>query len=183
MKNQIKQKVEKALQNTKGFTLVELIVVTVIIMILATMATTSYLRFVEDAKVAKDTAYIKGVITQIETLIAKDKLIIPTANKTTENADDSYILVINADGTWWSDFDDVPSEVPVAGSDSAKNQSTIQENCTKQELTSTAAKAADLEIRVQIYDDVPTVFVYCKSADADDYWYPYTMEWAGEGSW
>ncbi|MFI3115782.1 MAG: type II secretion system protein [Clostridia bacterium] len=181
MKNQIKQKVEKTLQNNKGFTLVELIVVTVIIMILATMATSSYLRFVEDAKVAKDTAYIKNIVTQVEVLIANDKLEIPTVNKTGTDESNSYIIQINSDGTWWSAFDAPPSGLPATGSDAEANQDLIQANCTKQELTSTSAKINGAEIRVQVYNDVPHVFVYC--ASGDDCWYPYTREWAGEGSW
>ncbi len=180
MKNSIKQKVEKALQNSKGFTLVELIVVTVIIMILATMATTSYLRFVEDAKVAKDTAYVKNVVTQIEVLIANDKLTLPPANKTTStynNDNDTFIVKIAGDGTWTSTFYSGATSVDATAS---ANESTIQSNCTKQDLTSTSAKINGVTIKVQIYNDVPKVFVY--STDSD-YWYPYTQEWAGEGTW
>ncbi|MFI3115783.1 MAG: type II secretion system protein [Clostridia bacterium] len=182
MKNSIKAKIQKALNNSKGFTLVELIVVTVIIMILATMATSSYLRFVEDAKVAKDTAYVKNIVTQVEVLIANDKLDIPSANKSSTNYtsyDDTFAIKVNSDGTWYSAFDAAPIASTTTG-DAEDNLDLVQANCTKQELTSTSAKINGVEIRVQIYNDVPHVFVY--SVD-DSSWYPYTRTWAGEGAW
>lgn len=175
MKNKLQARAKQALQSQKGFTLVELIVVTVIVMVLATIAVSSYLKFVEDAKLAKDVAYVKNILTQMEVLAAKSEIVMPSTNATSASHTAYGSIRISGTGVWSNSYG---SSTYLSSANSTANRNVVTSNIAGQDLESTVAKASGVEIRYQTINNVPVVYVY--SATSGSHWFPETKVWGGE---
>lgn len=91
------QKIRKSLKNSKGFTLIELMVVVIILGILATIAIPRFMNKKDEAEAAKNAADIKIIQNAVD-LYYFDKDVYPTT--TQELVDAGYLKESYKDDNW-----------------------------------------------------------------------------------